>query len=204
MSPVDREDNTFLIEDSGVIEGTFCLHLWVFERLVTAARFPSTPTRGFLRWEPHFDGMSGNIFETVYVPIADPEDAEATARAVQRYAHEDSTVVVTHVVEKGEGVPDKASVEQREQYASEAYETFQEVLPEGWGDVQFVTLYGRDVAQTIIDGATEADATVIAFTPRGGSRWVRLVTGDVARNLIENSDIPVISLPEPPTRIVLE
>ena len=148
--------------------------------------------------------MAGEIFETVYVPIANPDDAEETARAVHRYAHEDSGVIVTHVVEKGEGVPDKLSVEQREQYAEEAYETFQDVLPEGWGDVQFETLYGRNVAETIIEGATDADATVIAFTPRGGSRWVRLVTGDVARNLIDNSPIPVISLPEQPTSIVLD
>lgn len=148
--------------------------------------------------------MSGDLFETVFVPIANPEDAAATARAVQRYAHEASTVIVTHVVEKGEGVPDKASVEQRELFAEEAYERFLDVLPEGCGDIQFTTLYGRDVGQTVIDGANDDDATVIAFTPRGGSRWLRLVTGDVARSLIENSDIPVISLPEPPSSIVLE
>lgn len=148
--------------------------------------------------------MTENLFETVYVPIADPEDAEATARAVHRYADEESEVIVTHVVEKGGGAPDKASVEQREQYAEESYETFQDVLPEEWGTIRFETLYGHDVAETIIDGANDAGATVIAFTPRGGSRWVHLVTGDVARNLIENSDVPVISLPEQPTSIVLD
>lgn len=148
--------------------------------------------------------MSRDIFDAVYVPIADPKDAEATARAVHRYAHDDSTVVVSHVVEKGDGVPDKASVEQREAYAEEAYETFRTVLPEDWEDVQFVTLYGRNVARTIVEGAMEADASVIAFTPRGGSRWLRLLTGDVARELIETSEVPVITLPEQPTRIVLE
>lgn len=148
--------------------------------------------------------MSNGIFDTIYVPIADPEDAETTARAIQHYAHEDSTVIITHVVEKGEGVPDKASVEQREQYAEKTYETFQNFLPGNWGNLKSETLYGRDVAQTIIDGANDANATVIAFTPRGSSRWMRLVAGDVARNLIENSNIPVISLPKPSTRIVLE
>lgn len=142
--------------------------------------------------------MTEDIFETVYVPIANPEDAASTARAVRRYAHDDSEVVVVHVVEKDEGVPDKVSVEQREQFAEEAYETFRDVLPAGWGSVRFETLYGRDVAGTIVEGADAADATVIAFTPRGGNRWVRLVTGDVARDLIENSDVPVISLPERP------
>ena len=148
--------------------------------------------------------MSDDIFETVFVPIANPEDAETTARAVHRYAHEDSEVIVSHVVEKADGAPDKASVEQRERYAEDAYETFQNVLPKGWGTISYVTLYGRNVAQTIVDGAADADATVIAFTPRGGSRWMRLVTGDIARDIIENSDIPVISLPEQPSSLVLE
>lgn len=148
--------------------------------------------------------MSGDIFETVLVPIANPNDAEETARAVHHYAHEDSAIVVTHVVEKGDGVPDKAAVEQRERYAEEAYETFTEVFPNGWGNVRFVTLYGRNVAETIVDGANEVGATLIAFTPRGGSRWVRLVTGDIARSLITNNDIPVISLPRQPENIVLE
>lgn len=148
--------------------------------------------------------MRGDIFETVYVPIANPDDAAATARAVHHYAHEDSEVIVCHVVEKGEGAPDKVSVEQREQYAEASYETFQDVLPEGWGAVGFETLYGRNVAGTIAEGAEEAGATVVAFTPRGGSRWARLVTGDVARNLIDESEIPVISLPAQPERIVLD
>lgn len=147
--------------------------------------------------------MSGGLFETVVVPIANPTDAEETARAIQHYATPKSEIIVTHVVEKAGGAPDKVSVEQREQYAEEAYETFIEVLSEQWRNIRFQTLYGRDVAATIIDGAEEAEATVIAFTPRGGNRWVRLVTGDIARNLIENSDIPVISLPEQPTSIVL-
>ena len=49
----------------------------------------------------------GDVFRTGFVPIASPEGAEATARAVYRYAHEDSEIIVVHVVEKGEGVPDK-------------------------------------------------------------------------------------------------
>lgn len=148
--------------------------------------------------------MSGDLFETVYLPIANPADAEATARAVQFYGHDASELVVSHVVEKGGGSPDKVSVDQREQFAEDAYETFRAVLPDGWGTVEFETLYGRDVAETIVAGATEAGATVIAFTPRGESRWARIVSGDVARNLIDSSDVPVISLPEPPERIVLD
>lgn len=137
------------------------------------------------------------------MPIANPKDAEETARAIHAYADSDSEIIVTHVVEKAGGAPDKVAVEQREQYAEEAYKTFMEVLPEQWGNIRFQTLYGRDVAATTIDAAEEAEATVIAFTPHGGSRWPRLITGDIARDFIDNSDIPVISLPEQPTSIVL-
>ena len=137
------------------------------------------------------------------MPIANPEDAGETARAIQHYATSESEIIVTHVVEKAGGAPEKVSVEQCDQYAEEVYETFIGVLPEQWSTIRFQTLYGRDVAASISDGAEGAEATVIAFTPRGGSRWVRLVTGDRARTLVENSDIPVISLPEQPTSIVL-
>lgn len=147
--------------------------------------------------------MSGGLFETVFVPIANPEDAEATARAIHHYATPESEIIVTHVIEKAGGAPDKVSVEQREQYAQEAYDTFVKVLPEQWGNIRFQTLYGRDVGAIIADGAEEAGATIIAFTPRGGSRWARLITGDIARDLIDTSDVPVISLPEQPKSIVL-
>lgn len=147
--------------------------------------------------------MSGDLFETVLVPIADPDDAEATARAVHRYANRESTIIVTHVVEKGEGVPDKLSVEQRERYAEEAYETFMNLFPDQFASLDFVTLYGRDVAATLIEGADQAGATLIAFTPRKSSRWARLFTRDVARDLIDDSDIPVIALPEQPLSIEL-
>lgn len=147
--------------------------------------------------------MSGGLFETVVVSIANPKDAEETARAIHAYADADSEIIVMHVVEKAGGAPDKLSVEQREQYAEEAYETFIEVLPQQWGNIRFQTLYGRDGAATIIDAAEEAEATVIAFTPRSGSRWARLVTGDIARDFFDNSDVPVISLPVQPTSIVL-
>lgn len=99
--------------------------------------------------------------------------------------------------------PDKVAFEQRGEYAEAAYETFIDVLPEQWSSIRFQTLYGREVAATISEGAKETGATVIAFTPRGGSRWARLVTGDIARKLIDNSDVPVISLPEPSMSIVL-
>lgn len=54
----------------------------------------------------------------------------------------------------------------------------------------------RDVAATIIDAAHEWNASAIVFTPRGGSRWGKLLSGDVTHKLVQTSDVPVLVLPD--------
>lgn len=142
-------------------------------------------------------GMSSGLFETVMVPIADPDDARQTARAVRAHLDGDSTLIVTHVVPKGEGVPDKASVEQRERFAERSYEAFVDEIGGGVTEITPLTLYGREVAETIVDGAVDADATTIAFTPRGVSGWTKLLGKSITDRLIERSSVPVVVLPPP-------
>lgn len=139
--------------------------------------------------------MTEDLFGTVMVPIADPEDARRTAHAVRSHLGTDSEIVVTHVVPKGEGVADKASVEQREEFAEEGYRAFLEVVEGNANSVTPWTLYGRDVAETILEGAAEIGATAIVFTPRGASRWMKLLTGSVTEELVSNTDVPVLVLP---------
>ena len=62
--------------------------------------------------------------------------------------------------------------------------------------VETEVAYGTDVAETVFDVADEVDATAIVFTPRGGSRWIQLLTGDVALDLITGTDRPVVVLPD--------
>lgn len=139
--------------------------------------------------------MVEELFGTVMVPIADPDDARQTARAVRTHLESDSEIIVAHVVPKGGGVPDKASIEQREGFAAEAYREFRDVLGQDLGSVTQRTLYGRNVGKTIAEEAGEMGATAVVFTPRGASRWVKLVTGSVAENLISTTDVPVLVLP---------
>ncbi|KTG08785.1 hypothetical protein AUR64_13235 [Haloprofundus marisrubri] len=147
--------------------------------------------------------MTSGVFDRVLVPIAGPHNAANTARVVYHFDPKDAEVVVVHVVEKGEGVPDKASVEQRRVFAEKAYGSFWEVFPDGGPTLQFRTLYGRNVGETIRRTAEEERATAIAFVPRAGNRWVRYLTGDVTAELLKRSEIPVIALPKEQKRIIL-
>ena len=136
------------------------------------------------------------MFTHVLVPVASPEDAEATMRAVRPYLESvGGNVTVINVIEKAGGAPDKASVEQRKEYAHEIFDSARGAFEDSNITVTTDIRYGTDVAETIIETAHDIDASAIVFTPRGGSRWVRLLTGDVALSLVSESDLPVITLP---------
>ena len=134
---------------------------------------------------------SDDILAHALVAVATEDDARATAQALAPYQPDRVTTV--HVVEKGEGVPDKTPVEQSEAIAADAYHAVREVFP----DAAEHTAYGRDVAATIVAAAAEVDASAIVYRPRGGSRLTKLLAGDVATRLVSNATRPVIALPEP-------
>lgn len=141
--------------------------------------------------------MPVSLFEHALVPVASPEDAAATMRAIRPYvAAARSDVTVVNVIEKAGGAPDKASVEQREEYAQEIFDAARSEMDDSEITLTTEVRYGTDVAETIIETANDVDASAIVFTPRGSSRWVRLLTGDVADSLVSESDLPVLTLPD--------
>lgn len=140
--------------------------------------------------------MPDNLFRRIVLPVASVEDAETTCKQVRPRLPDGATVLAVHVVEKAGGAPDKVSVEQREEWAREMFAVVEAELSTEGTDLETDILYGTDVAETILDAGDEFDATAIVFTPRGGSRWVKLLTGNTATNLIENADRPVVVLPE--------
>ena len=64
------------------------------------------------------------------------------------------------------------------------------------GVVESELRYGTDIASTVGDAAHDRSASGIVFTPRGGRRWRRLLTGDVTHNILRSSGIPIVVLPD--------
>ncbi len=130
-----------------------------------------------------------DLLEHVLLPLANKEDAVRTASALEPYQPE--RVTALHVVEKGEGVPDKTPVEQSEAVAEDVYAAVRTVFP----DAAEHTAYRRDVVEAIFEAAEELDASAIAYQTRGGSRLVKFLSGDTGLELVTESDRPVIALP---------
>lgn len=137
------------------------------------------------------DDGTDPLLSHVLAPVANVEDARATARALE--SRDVGTVTVMHVVEKGGGAPDKTPVEQSEEIAAAAFDAFRETFP----DARDHVAYDRNVVEAIHRAAEELDASAIAVRPRGGSRIVQFLAGDRALRLVTGTDRPVVALPTP-------
>lgn len=159
------------------------------------SRDPHSPGPTAVRKSGNMTGPTPELFECVVLPVASEEDAESAVAAARPYLESvDGRVVFVHVIEKAGGAPDKASVAQRKEVAEEIFDTARAALGDRDADTRIA--YGTDVADTIREVADDVGATAIVFTPRDGNRWLRLLTGDVADSLVNESDRPVIVLPD--------
>jgi len=146
---------------------------------------------------PGVTEVSHQFFQRPLVPVANPDNAATITAALTSYLDADTeAVVAVHVIEKAGGALDKASVEQRELAAAEIFETVADGLDDVDVSLETEIHYGTDVPETIVAAAHDADASAIVFSPREGSRWQQLLSGDVTHNLLEDSDIPVVVLTE--------
>lgn len=131
----------------------------------------------------------GELLAHVLVPVAHPDDAEKTARSLARYNPD--AVTALHVIEKGEGAPDKTPVEYSEELAEECFAAVREIFPEA----DEHTAYAGDVIGAIFDAAEEVGASAIAYRSRGGGRLLQFLSGDRSLRLVTEAERPVIALP---------
>ncbi|WP_227379857.1 universal stress protein [Haladaptatus halobius] len=141
--------------------------------------------------------MPETLFQKILVPVASESDAETTCQALLPYLDRDtSEAKIVHVIEKADGAPDKASPEQLQEEAEKMFDrAIEQFTNADFTNFETEVRYGTNVADAIVDAGREYGASAIVFTPRGGKRWTRLLTGDVANSLLTNTDRPVITLP---------
>lgn len=130
------------------------------------------------------------------VPVASGEDAMATCDALFPRLPQGAVPVFVHVIEKAGGAMDKASVEQRDLVAEEMFDEVADRAAVADVDVETEVRYGTHVAGAIIDTAGDVDATAIVFTPRGGSRLWDIIGGGIRDDLVTDSHLPVVVLPQ--------
>lgn len=133
---------------------------------------------------------------TVIVPVADPDDGERTAAALEPHLEPNSTVIAVNVIEKAGGGIDKAPMEQREDHADDMFRRVRATLDDAPSALETETIYGTDIVERIFEAAREERADAVVFTAREGNRLAELLTGDVARRLVKEGSVPVVALPQ--------
>lgn len=141
------------------------------------------------------DSDMTDILSRPLVPVASVQDAETTYDALREHVDAAVELHVVTVIEKAGGAPDKASVEQRELVAEEAFSAVRKLAEADGLSVETHLLYGTDVAETIREAAADVDATSVAFRSRGGGRIVDFLSGSVRTKLVTEVDRPVVVLP---------
>lgn len=140
--------------------------------------------------------MDRSLFETVVVPVASEDDADATCEAAIPYLSDrGSRIIVVHVIEKAGGYMDKAPLEQRQEQADRIFDSVERRFADADLTVETQLRHDTDVIEGILEAADDADATAIVFTPREASRWAELLAGDPMYKLVTESDRPVLALP---------
>ena len=143
--------------------------------------------------------MRRRVTDRLLVPMANEEDAERTCESVRRYFGEGDdnlpTIVAVHVIEKGGGSIDKAPLELRKEEAQDVFDVATAILEPAGYDVETELLFGTDVLETILDAVAETETSAIAFLPREGGFLVRFLSGNLAKELVMESPVPVLTFP---------
>lgn len=139
---------------------------------------------------------TAHLLANPIVPVASESDARATMAALlPRLSANGGRLVAVHVIEKAGGAPDKASVEQLEERATEIFDVVESLAADAGVTVETELRFDTDIVDGVFEAAADHDASAVVFRPREGSRWLDILTGDLSRDLVKRADRPVVALP---------
>lgn len=134
------------------------------------------------------------LLDRPLIPIASEADARLVRDAILPYlADASSTVILVHVIKRTEGGVDPSPLDFQEEDAERLFAIAREGRDGLVTETRFA--YGSSVAESILETAREADASVVVIAPRERSLLMRLLTGETTRPLVANTDLPVLSVP---------
>lgn len=151
--------------------------------------------------QPFSNVMTHTIRPTVdrvLLPVANENDAKRTCTAVRPHLNgNNAEIIALYVVEKREGGPAAASIEQLEEHGRNTLATVTEAFDGSTVTVETELREGVDLIATIFEVAKDSDVDCIAFVPRPKGRLVALLSGDLGWKLINRTQYPVLVLPRP-------
>jgi nucleotide-binding universal stress UspA family protein len=141
------------------------------------------------------------LTDRILLPLANETDTERTCAAIANELSDEGetpSIVITHVIEKGGGAPDKAPLSAREEQAESIFTLAENFLESEGFAVETDLVYGTDVVEEIVTAAETHEVTALVFLPRsGGGLLSKLFADDLSTDLLLESPVPVVVLPQP-------
>ncbi|MCL7419048.1 MAG: universal stress protein, partial [Halalkalicoccus sp.] len=142
--------------------------------------------------------MTRPTIDKVLLPVANEADAKRTCTAVRPHLTDDSAeVVALYVIEKREGGPAAASIEQLEEHGKKTLGVVEEVFTDSTVTVETELRSGTDLIETIFQAAKDNDVDCITFVPRPKGRVVAFLSGDTGWKIVNQTEYPILVLPRP-------
>ena len=138
--------------------------------------------------------MDDAVFERILVPLAGPDDADRTARALRPLIDSHETLIVSHVTQ-GDATETIIKTGQ-DQFAQTTYETFVSIFDRSDVSLEWATLEGREISEALVNAVEIVNATLVVFTPREQDPQRRVLTGDPGSKLIRDASVPVMAVPD--------